>query len=60
MEKIKPCPFCGGEGWLKQDNLGGWYVRCINHDCDVAVFTCSKESTKEAIAAWNRREGGQR
>ena len=58
MEKLKPCPFCGGEAVL--EDLGGcemsgrFFVRCSK--CDIAQDNLW--ATKQtAIKRWNRRAG---
>ena len=62
-DKLKPCPFCGGEAcmievephtheiatWMP-DYTGGFFVECTNCACGISA------DTKEvAVAAWNRR-----
>ena len=49
--KLKPCPFCGGEGWL-----------CPPHRGDKRVVTCRQCGCQTdwlvglgAVEAWNRR-----
>ena len=63
MEKLKPCPFCGGEAAIvhqarrkvyKSDKyVYGNCVYCTH--CDAEIFS----SINKAIEMWNRREGGQ-
>ena len=58
MEKLKPCPFCGGEAILRQCQNGFniWYrVRC--KDCGIAQDSIGNGyySESQAIEAWNRR-----
>lgn len=57
-EKLRECPFCGGEGKLKKKKGPGLetfnpvhYVRC--QEC----YACTEllEDEASAIAAWNRR-----
>ena len=51
-EKLKKCPFCGGEArtaW--QETLDLWYVLCKR----CGVTTDFKRERAEAIEAWNRR-----
>ena len=51
--KLKPCPFCGGEANIQEDNLFGTFVPyCPNCLTQKGRFA-SRES---AIEAWNRRE----
>ena len=56
-EKLKPCPFCGGEPQLVQ-GYGAysftWYVECHGEDCAVTPDT-SGHGRDNAIARWNRR-----
>lgn len=67
MDKLLPCPFCGGEAELIERTIHGepdCYVRCKN----MCVTQCGKWSDdgcylniskEEAISAWNRRKGGK-
>lgn len=51
--KLKPCPFCGGEANIQEDNLFGTFIPyCPNCLTQKGRFS-SRES---AIEAWNRRE----
>lgn len=58
MEKLKPCPFCGGEAWIITGPLGRFsYVYCTEcraqgEPFEVRAEYCAKD---EAIKAWNRR-----
>jgi hypothetical protein len=59
MDKLKPCPFCGGEAELKligrfQYGLSanGWIVRCVKGCCRQLFYA----SDHDAIEAWNRRK----
>lgn len=65
-DKLKPCPFCGGEVAIKQihddENKGNnsfWYVFCHNNNCTVQPNTRHWDSTPKnrAIKAWNTRTG---
>lgn len=64
---IKPCPFCGKRGYLKEQIVpsrrrgyngysGRYYVHCKNLNCAVKPST-SREyiNPSLAIAAWNKR-----
>ena len=60
MEKLKPCPFCGGKAGLtdvgNEGEFEDWIVECPS--CHIAMLYhddgCT--STKdEAVIAWNRR-----
>lgn len=67
-EELKPCPFCGGEAWLRQWG-SGWALTCRNNrvlarladfterECPIAIVLTPTEA--EAIAAWNTRTGEQ-
>lgn len=50
MDKLKPCPFCGGEAEI-EDMKGEYSVIC--NTCFGASDIC--ETKEETIAAWNRR-----
>lgn len=55
MTALLPCPFCGGQAFLKwfgtkENGDETYYVEC--KDCEIATVV-SLET--EAIAAWNRR-----
>ena len=62
-DKLKPCPFCGGEAYIIEvephthkiaiwvpDSVGECFIECTN--CTRAMSANTKD---EAIAAWNRR-----
>jgi len=60
MEELKRCPFCGGKAIIKKARgYTGYYVACGNALCFVLSVTRMEDSKDAAIAAWNRREGGQ-
>lgn len=54
MEKLKPCPFCGGEAQIVVDDETENYfgVKCFN--CGGAIYA-EKELPRYAIEAWNKR-----
>ena len=66
MEKLKPCPFCGGEADSRivygRRKAMFYYVRCSK--CLAQTFYFPYKNTErtgvnpaeEAIKAWNRRE----
>ena len=51
MDKVKNCPFCGG------DNVAiipyRWFVRCENSSC--GAEGPYRDTVAEAIEAWNKR-----
>lgn len=52
-EKLKYCPFCGGEAillWLGNIAEGDW-IKCVSCECQTKLYS----TTSEAIEAWNRR-----
>ena len=51
-EKLKPCPFCGREPFVKDDGEDCAIVSC--DWCDV-MPRVERDCAKHAIAAWNRR-----
>ena len=58
MEKLKPCPFCGGEAKVKAYSNGYniWYrVRCVDCGVEQDGIRNGYYGEEEAIEAWNRR-----
>ena len=54
--KPKPCPFCGENQTV--ENIDPRYIiECNNPDCMVIVRVWDYTEA-DALAAWNRREGG--
>ena len=58
-EKLKPCPFCGGEAVLDSVDYDAWYVQCIDYDgdCEMRPSTELCETSEDAVEIWNRRAG---
>ena len=53
MDKLKPCPFCGGEAsFVNCEIPPQWYVRCSKGCCEQTKLYLSKAEAKKA---WNRR-----
>lgn len=61
MEKLKPCPFCGGEARIithRFYELSNTYgVTCKKCGSETMQFYCAEE---DAVNAWNRREKDER
>ena len=61
MTKLKPCPFCGGEGVMQKHVFVGysstWGVVC--GDCWAEIKQVYS-SEQEAVEAWNRRVEDER
>lgn len=54
--KLKPCPFCGGEARLYNDGVHGFFHMCmISGDAMVKIESRFFEPDEEAIKVWNRR-----
>ena len=53
-EKLKPCPFCGGEAEIVEDRLYGedYYAGRCRSCAATSIFEFTKE---EAVNKWNRR-----
>lgn len=56
-EELKKCPFCGGDGAIREHRFHGynstWGVVCIGEcSCETRQFY---DTVEEAIEAWNRR-----
>ena len=59
MTELKPCPFCGRNGRLKNYDNGKTYrIVCENYLCPVESFTY--HTAQEAIDWWNRRVNDDR
>lgn len=57
-EKLKPCPFCGGEAHIIHYQYAGWCIDCLS--CPVELYYMPAEDgsywTKdETIKRWNTR-----
>lgn len=50
-EKLKPCPFCGGEAITLENMIGNYRVECYH--CFAHTFY--EDSKEKAIEEWNRR-----
>lgn len=51
--KLKPCPFCGGEAEYGANSVQGYeYVRCAS--CKARTWSCY-ETKEQAAQAWNTR-----
>lgn len=52
-DKLKPCPFCGGNAveTRTDDNGTSWYIFC--NDCGLSAGYSMTE--EDLIGAWNRR-----
>ncbi len=70
MEKLKGCPFCGGEAKLIRDfmpndyrkgnNKRFWYmIECTNSGCEICPQTGLTNARKKLIKAWNTRYVGR-
>ena len=64
MIDLKSCPFCGSEAELthgKFDGKGTSYVCCTRCGATGEFFCISYDHASDdlAIAAWNKRTGGQ-
>jgi len=64
MDKLLPCPFCGGLpafGVIDTEddpNQGGHFVACGNPQCDATtglVFACMDGPEQVLTEKWNRR-----
>lgn len=55
MEKLKPCPFCGGEAFITPIITNYYEPRftVFCKECNAKSKYCKDEES--AIAAWNRR-----
>ena len=56
-EKLKPCPFCGGEALMWRWN-GGVRIDCGNWTLTTPehIVGVGAKTAEEAIKLWNKRE----
>lgn len=50
-EKLKPCPFCGGEAEIIEEGIG-FNIKCADCYAEMTPFVTDK---REAIKMWNTR-----
>ena len=58
MNRLKPCPFCGGEAVLTEHSvfLKRYQIICTGYTtCEILPSTDLMEKPEQAIEAWNRR-----
>lgn len=55
-DKLKPCPFCNGEGEIVKTHLygkvSGYFASCKKCGCQLKAYT----SRQGAEKSWNRRK----
>ncbi len=54
-DDLKPCPFCGGEAYLRDDvsHSTAFFIGCSTVGCFGEIHW--EQTAAEAIAAWNAR-----
>ena len=52
-EKLRNCPFCGGEAYANETDWKGWWHGWVI--CEKCGVKIDKQTKDEAIEAWNRR-----
>lgn len=69
MDKLKPCPFCGGRVAIAENTAPRLYRPVKNHPYYICCYSCDLlfgydvdyggefDSKEEAAEAWNRRTG---
>lgn len=56
MSELKPCPFCGGEAWIRiSDAPQILRVECRECHAATTSFVADSIGEKEAAEAWNTR-----
>lgn len=58
MEKLKPCPFCGGEPEILEISYYT-YVKCMNAKCAINPITPGYLDADRTVHEWNKREDGK-
>lgn len=51
MEKLKPCPFCGGEAYIKRVNYGHNGLGKFTETYEAGCKVCRLRYTRESIFA---------
>ena len=51
--ELKPCPICGSEVKMIEENVGEYTVVC--HGCQVLMIADDVSSKNDAIERWNNR-----
>ena len=51
--KLKPCPFCGGEAKIEKHEEYSYIVRCTKCPCDIGRHWYRRK--QDAKKDWNRR-----
>ena len=63
IEKLKPCPFCGGDAEIRMNTFGDsevGYYRAVCFGKEAHCLDHWSDTREEAIEIWNRRvEDGQ-
>lgn len=55
-EKLKPCPFCGGEPtWDSDAENKMWYIRCVFPSCPIRPCTFGELYKDRVVDMWNQR-----
>ncbi len=59
QSSLLPCPFCTGPAKLEPmpNAVNWWRVRCRDYHCGGTTWALNGEA--DAVAAWNRRPGGE-
>ena len=54
-DELKPCPFCGGDAFLRDDVSHGtaFFIGCATEECFGEIHWAYTEA--EAVASWNTR-----
>ena len=53
-DRLKPCPFCGGEAELLNNGHDYFWVICMNRECGCEMS--GMDSLKAAYEQWNTRK----
>ena len=64
-DKLKPCPFCGGEAGLFEikgmdNDLIGYMVGCLEDFCEIRPSVQKELDKQGVIDLWNRRADNDR
>lgn len=59
IERLKPCPFCGGEAEMYEGHRDHWKVRCTSCGALPGRWFAREGAQLKAVKLWNTRTNDQ-
>lgn len=60
-DKLKPCPFCGGQPIVEYGNgIKKYWICCQNEKCRIQPTTDAHKNKGVVTREWNRRADNER